>query len=260
MSDTKTRIIKKYPNRRLYDTEESRYITLADVRRLVLDKVDFVVIDKKSQKDITRSILLQVISDQELKGEPVMSRDFLSQVIRSYGSVMPDFVSSYLEQSLKLFASQQQQVREKVRDVVGVDPVGWSVNSPRRIMRAGNRCRKIFSRPLTAAQSRIASTTKSRKNTIKIKKGPARVLFFIAIRPNCLRYAASSPRMLRRIRPWRSTSSTLTLITSPSFSLSETFSTRSSDICEMCTRPSLPGKYRHKGTEIHQASNAPFID
>lgn len=123
MSDAKTRTIKKYPNRRLYDTEESRYITLADVRRLVLDKVDFIVIDKKSQKDITRSILLQVISDQELKGEPVMSRDFLSQVIRSYGSVMPDFVSSYLEQSLKLFASQQQQVREKVRGVVGIDPV-----------------------------------------------------------------------------------------------------------------------------------------
>jgi len=123
MSDTETRIIKKYPNRRLYDTEESRYITLADVRRLVLDKVDFVVIDKKSQKDITRSILLQVISDQELKGEPVMSRDFLSQVIRSYGSVMPDFVSSYLEQSIKLFASQQQHVRDKVRGVVGVDPV-----------------------------------------------------------------------------------------------------------------------------------------
>ncbi len=124
MSEKTTRIIKKYPNRRLYDTEESRYITLAEIRRLVLDKVDFVVIDKKSQRDITRSILLQVITDQEQKGEPVMSRDFLSQVIRSYGNMMPDFVSSYLEQSLKLFVSQQQQVRERVRDVVGIDPVG----------------------------------------------------------------------------------------------------------------------------------------
>ena len=122
--DKSTRIIKKYPNRRLYDTEESRYITLAEIRRLVLDKVDFVVIDKKSQKDITRSILLQVISDQEQKGEPVMSRDFLSQVIRSYGNMMPDFVSSYLEQSLKLFVNQQKQMRDKVKDVVGVDPVG----------------------------------------------------------------------------------------------------------------------------------------
>ena len=81
---TETRTIKKYPNRRLYDTEESRYITLADVRRLVLEKVDFVVIDKKSSKDITRNILLQVISEQEQHGDPIMSRDFLSHVTVSY--------------------------------------------------------------------------------------------------------------------------------------------------------------------------------
>lgn len=122
MSDP--RIIKKYPNRRLYDTEESRYITLADIRRLVLDKVDFIVIDKKSQEDITRTILLQVISEQEQAGDPIMSRDFLSQVIRSYGGNMQDLVGSYLEQSLKLFGSQQQQVRDRVKTVVGLDPIG----------------------------------------------------------------------------------------------------------------------------------------
>lgn len=118
------RIIKKYPNRRLYDTEESRYITLADIRRLVIDKVDFVVVDKKSGHDITRSILLQVISEQEQSGEPIMSRDFLAQVIRSYGGAMQGLVAGYLEQSLKLFMSQQQHLRERVREVVGVDPVG----------------------------------------------------------------------------------------------------------------------------------------
>lgn len=118
------RIIKKYPNRRLYDTEESRYITLADVRRLVTDKVNFVVIDKKSGQDITRTILLQVISEQEQTGEPIMSRDFLSHVIRSYGGAMQGLVGGYLEQSLKLFMSQQQQLRDRVRDMVGVDPVG----------------------------------------------------------------------------------------------------------------------------------------
>ncbi len=118
-----TRIIKKYPNRRLYDTEESRYITLADVRRLVLDKVDFTVIDKKSGDDITRSILLQVISEQEQQGEPIMSQDFLSQIIRAYSGAMPNFVSTYLEQSLKLFLTQQKQVRSQVKRVVGVDPV-----------------------------------------------------------------------------------------------------------------------------------------
>jgi polyhydroxyalkanoate synthesis repressor PhaR len=126
MSDPRT--IKKYPNRRLYDTEESRYITLADIRRLVLDKVDFVVIDKKTETDITRSILLQVISEQESEGEPIFSRDFLSQVIRSYGGTMQGIVSSYMEQSLKLFMSQQQQLRDKVKGVVGIDPVGVVTN------------------------------------------------------------------------------------------------------------------------------------
>ena len=118
------RVIKKYPNRRLYDTEESRYITLADVRDLVVDKVDFVVIDKKSGNDITRSILLQVISEQEANGEAVMSRDFLSQIIRSYGNVMPDFMTSYLEQSMRLLMRQQQQLRNQMKRVVGIDPVG----------------------------------------------------------------------------------------------------------------------------------------
>jgi polyhydroxyalkanoate synthesis repressor PhaR len=104
MSEPRT--IKKYPNRRLYDTVESRYITLDDIRQLVIERIDFVVIDKKSQGDITRSILLQVIAEQEHAGEPLMSRDFLSQMIRSYGGGMRGMVGSYLEQSLKLFANQ----------------------------------------------------------------------------------------------------------------------------------------------------------
>src|ERR1043165_3528836 len=104
MSEPRT--IKKYPNRRLYDTVESRYITLADIRRLVIDRIDFVVMDKKTQEDITRSILLQVIAEQEHGVDPVMSRDFLSQVIRSYGGNLQNMLSSYLEQSMKLFTSQ----------------------------------------------------------------------------------------------------------------------------------------------------------
>ncbi len=117
------RVIKKYPNRRLYDTEESRYITLADVKNLVIGKIDFLVIDKKSGDDITRSILLQVISEQEQHGEPIMSQDFLSQLIRSYGNAMPGFIANYLEQSLKLFMTQQQNFRGQVKRVVGIDPV-----------------------------------------------------------------------------------------------------------------------------------------
>ncbi|HZW59503.1 MAG TPA: polyhydroxyalkanoate synthesis repressor PhaR [Woeseiaceae bacterium] len=118
-----SRIIKKYPNRRLYDTEESRYITLADIRDLVIRKIDFTVIDKKSGDDITRSILLQVISEQEQHGDAVMSQDFLSQVIRSYGKVMPGFMAKYLEQSMKLFMTQQQNLRGQVKKVMGVDPI-----------------------------------------------------------------------------------------------------------------------------------------
>lgn len=117
------RVIKKYPNRRLYDTAESRYITLAEIRQLVLERIDFVVIDKKSGQDITRTILLQVIAEQEQHADPVMSRDFLAQVIRSYGGAMQGIVGSYLDQSMKLFTAQQREIRERVKTVVGVDPV-----------------------------------------------------------------------------------------------------------------------------------------
>jgi polyhydroxyalkanoate synthesis repressor PhaR len=115
MSELRT--IKKYPNRRLYDTVESRYITLADIRKLVIDRIDFVVIDKKSQEDITRSILLQVIADQEHAGEPLLSRDFLSQIIRSYGGSAQSMIGSYLEQSLKLFVGQQRDTRQQPRSL-----------------------------------------------------------------------------------------------------------------------------------------------
>ena len=117
------RVIKKYPNRRLYDTVQSKYITLSDIRSLVLERIEFVVIDKKSQDDITRSILLQVIAEQEHGTDPVMSRDFLAQVIRSYGGNLQNVLSSYLEQSMKLFTSQQRELRDKVKAVVGMDPV-----------------------------------------------------------------------------------------------------------------------------------------
>jgi polyhydroxyalkanoate synthesis repressor PhaR len=122
------RVIKKYPNRRLYDTVESRYITLVDVRRLVMDKVDFVVIDKKTQEDITRSILLQVIAEQEHTADPLMSQDFLSQCIRSYGGTMQSVVGTYLDQSMKLFLSQQQQMRDRIKGNPVLDPLSAVAN------------------------------------------------------------------------------------------------------------------------------------
>jgi polyhydroxyalkanoate synthesis repressor PhaR len=105
------RVIKKYPNRRLYDTVESRYITLADVRRLVVERIEFVVVDKKNNADITRSILLQVIAEQENLAEPILTQDFMVNVIRAYGSSAQGQVSTHLEQSLKQIMSQQPPPR-----------------------------------------------------------------------------------------------------------------------------------------------------
>ncbi|HET9389838.1 MAG TPA: polyhydroxyalkanoate synthesis repressor PhaR [Steroidobacteraceae bacterium] len=123
MSEART--IKKYPNRRLYDTVESRYITLSDIRKLVVDRIDFVVMDKKTQEDITRSILLQVIAEQEQNGEPLLNRDFLAQIIRSYGGAMQATIGSHLEQSLRMFASQprESRVRSAGDQMPGVQPV-----------------------------------------------------------------------------------------------------------------------------------------
>ncbi|MDN5862388.1 MAG: polyhydroxyalkanoate synthesis repressor PhaR, partial [Salinisphaera sp.] len=109
------RIIKKYPNRRLYDTEISRYITLEDVRRLVLRGEQFTVMDKRSNKDITRTILLQVISEQEEGGNPIFTTNVLRNIIRFYGDTMQSMMSSYLELSVAFFSEQQNQFTERLR-------------------------------------------------------------------------------------------------------------------------------------------------
>jgi polyhydroxyalkanoate synthesis repressor PhaR len=116
------RVIKKYPNRRLYDTVESRYITLADVRRLVVEKIEFVVVDKKNSADITRSILLQVIAEQEHLAEPILSQEFMVGVIRAYGTGLQEQVSPHLEQSLRQLLSQQPAAALRVKAVAAVEP------------------------------------------------------------------------------------------------------------------------------------------
>ena len=103
------RIIKKYPNRRLYDTTESRYITLGDIRSYVVADIGFQVVDKKSGSDITRAILLQVIRDEEQNGDAVMTEGFLAQIIRSYGKVAPGQIAEYLEQGLDFLLAEQNK-------------------------------------------------------------------------------------------------------------------------------------------------------
>ena len=121
MAQTK-RTIKKYPNRRLYDTEISSYITLEEVRQLVLDNENFEVRDAKSGEDLTRAVLLQIISEHEDKGQPMLSPQLLSQIIRFYGDSLQGFMGPYLEQSLQVFLDQQTQFRSQLNSLMGQTP------------------------------------------------------------------------------------------------------------------------------------------
>jgi polyhydroxyalkanoate synthesis repressor PhaR len=120
---TDKRIIKKYPNRRLYDTAESKYVTLSDVRHLVLDGVSFCVIDKKSGEDITRSILLQIIIEQEDDGDPMFSTEVLEQMIGFYGKSVQGQAGDFIQSSLKLFQEQQQRFQEQLTDAIQSNPL-----------------------------------------------------------------------------------------------------------------------------------------
>jgi len=115
--DTGMRVLKKYPNRRLYDTQGSSYITLADVKQMVLAVQPFVVRDAKTGEDLTRSILLQIILEEETGGAPIFSAQMLSQIIRFYGNAMQSMMGSYLEQNLQTFTDIQSRLAEQAKGV-----------------------------------------------------------------------------------------------------------------------------------------------
>ncbi|MCB1769883.1 MAG: polyhydroxyalkanoate synthesis repressor PhaR [Candidatus Competibacteraceae bacterium] len=117
------RIIKKYPNRRLYDTAVSSYITLEDVKQLVLDRANFHVIDARTNTDITRGILLQIISEQEEQGNPIFTTEVLAHIIRFYGDTLQGMMGNYLEKSLQAFVDQQHLFREQMRTFIGKNPL-----------------------------------------------------------------------------------------------------------------------------------------
>ncbi len=119
------RIIKKYPNRRLYDTKISSYITIEDVRQLIVDGEEFEVRDAKSGDDLTRQVLLQIIAEHEQDGEPVLSTQLLSQIIRFYGDSLQGFMGNYLERSMQIFIDQQQQFRQQMGGLLGQTP--WTM-------------------------------------------------------------------------------------------------------------------------------------
>ena len=116
------RIIKKYPNRRLYDTETSAYITLAEVKDLVLQYKEFQVQDAKTGADLTRAILLQIILEEESGGVPMFSTDMLANIIRYYGHAMQGLMGSYLERSIVTFHEAQKRFQEQAQSIYGEMP------------------------------------------------------------------------------------------------------------------------------------------
>ena len=118
-----SRLIKKYPNRRLYDTETSAYITLGDVKKLVLDNVTFRVEEAKSKEDLTRSILLQIILEEEAAGAPMFSSDLLSQIIRFYGNAMQGMMGNFLEKNVHTFMDIQKRMQAQSSQLYGANPM-----------------------------------------------------------------------------------------------------------------------------------------
>lgn len=126
---TGVRVLKKYPNRRLYDTSASSYITLADVKQMVLDSVAFEVRDAKTGDDLTRSILLQIILEEETGGAPIFTANMLAQIIRVYGHAMQGMMGSYLEKNLQTFVEMQARLADQARglyDPKAFTPEMWA--------------------------------------------------------------------------------------------------------------------------------------
>jgi len=123
------RVIKKYPNRRLYDTRTSSYITLADVKKMVLDSESFEARDAKTGEDLTRSILLQIILEEESGGMPMFSAQMLANIIRFYGHAMQGMMGSYLEKNLQTFVELQKRFADQAKglyDAKNFTPEMWT--------------------------------------------------------------------------------------------------------------------------------------
>lgn len=155
----KTRVIKKYPNRRLYDTEISSYVTLEDVRQLVIDGEVFEVQDAKTRQDLTRAVLLQIIAEREEQGQPLLSTHLLSQLIRFYGDSLQGLMGSYLERSLQIFLDQQQQFRQQLNTLLGQSP--WTVmhDLTERNLELWRQLQKGIPRPAAPDQGKPAAET-----------------------------------------------------------------------------------------------------
>lgn len=141
---TQQRIIRKYANRRLYDSQASRHVTLTDLRQLVVAGAKIKVIDDKSGEDLTRSVLLQIIAEQEQFGSPVLSSDLLEMIIRFYASPMQSMLTGYLEQGFHTLLRQQEAMQAEMNKVLGAPPLGPFVDLARANLEAFARMQATF--------------------------------------------------------------------------------------------------------------------
>jgi polyhydroxyalkanoate synthesis repressor PhaR len=155
------RVIKKYPNRRLYDTVISSYITLEDVRRLIMEQVAIKVIDARSQEDITHSTLLQIIIEQEATGPSLFSTDSLQQLIRTYGGTMQHMLGKMFEQGVNLFNEQQQIFKKQTTDNAGApaakDPLQWMTEFTQKQMQQWQQLQQQWLKAFASQMQPMAS-------------------------------------------------------------------------------------------------------
>lgn len=148
------RTIKKYANRRLYDTHASKHVTLEGIRQLVVDGEDIVVVDDTTGQDITRSILLQVIAEQEQGGRPILSAGMLRHIVRFYGNPMQEFLAQYLESSVEAFLNQQKGMQDQFRDLLAKTPMATMQGMAARNMGAWADMQKAFLDAMVAGQTK----------------------------------------------------------------------------------------------------------
>jgi polyhydroxyalkanoate synthesis repressor PhaR len=164
------RVIKKYPNRRLYDTDTSSYITLAEVKQLVMESESFTVRDAKTNEDLTRSILLQIILEEEAGGQPMFSEAALANLIRIYGHASQAFMGTYLEKNVQAFMDIQNKLAEQSKTLT---PEAWaqfmSMQNPLMQGMMGNyveQSKKMFD----SVQEQMAKQTEQMLGAFGIKR------------------------------------------------------------------------------------------
>ncbi len=159
---SRQRVIKKYPNRRLYDTDTSSYITLAEVKQLVMDSESITVVDAKTGEDLTRSILLQIILEEEAGGEPMFSETMLANIIRFYGHAMQGYMGSYIEKNVQMFTDFQKKLAEQSG---GTDAWTKMMQMPNPMLPAG------YAEQMQKFQDQMQKQTEQMMNLFGMKRG-----------------------------------------------------------------------------------------